>query len=447
MPVRKKYNLSYTQISTLSFLGIILCGTLLLMLPISSREGEITPFINAFFTATSATCVTGLVVYDTYQYFSTFGQIVILLLIQIGGLGFMTIATLFSLMLRRKIGLKERGFLKESVSTIQLGGVVRLTKHILIGTLMIEGLGALLLTLRFIPEQGFGRGLYYGIFHAVSAFCNAGFDLMGCYEPYSSLTRYSSDFLVNGVIMSLIVIGGIGFLVWEDIYKHHFKISKYQLHTKIVLVTTGALIGGAAILFYIMERNNTLVGMSPLETILVTLFQVITPRTAGFNTIDTAAITESTSLLTIVLMMIGGSPGSTAGGIKSTTLVVLLLSFIASLRHSEDLNIFGRRLEHDIAQRAHGVITIYLMGAVMAAMTICFLQPLPLTDVFFEVFSAIGTVGMSKGITRDLTSLSRLIIILLMFCGRVGSLSFALAFVSKKTYVPVRQPVEKITIG
>ncbi|MFR1827898.1 MAG: TrkH family potassium uptake protein [Clostridium butyricum] len=443
----KKPNFTYSQISAISFMSIILIGALLLTLPISSRSGEATPFIDALFTSASATCVTGLVVYDTYTHFSLFGQIVILSLIQIGGLGFMIIATLFSLMLKRKIGLKERGMLQESVSTVHIGGIVRLTKHILFGTVIFEAIGAIILALRFYPDMGLKQGLYNGVFHSISAFCNAGFDLMGRFEPSSSLTLYSGDIVVNLVIMSLIVVGGVGFLVWEDIFTNKLKFCKYRLHTKIVLVVTATLIIVPAIIFYSIERTNSFAGMGTTESWLASFFQSITPRTAGFNTVNIAELSEGSILLTIILMVIGGSPGSTAGGVKTTSFAVIILSLIASIRHTEDINVFNRRLERDVIKKAYDVITIYFMCCALAVFLICALQPFGLKEVFFEVVSALSTVGMSTGITPDLNSLSKFIITLLMFFGRVGSLSVALVFSEKKEYIPIRKPVEKISIG
>lgn len=443
----KKPNFTYSQISAISFMSIILIGALLLTLPISSRSGEATPFIDALFTSASATCVTGLGVYDTYTHFSLFGQIVILSLIQIGGLGFMIIATLFSLMLKRKIGLKERGMLQESVSTVHIGGIVRLTKHILFGTVIFEAIGAIILALRFYPDMGLKQGLYNGVFHSISAFCNAGFDLMGRFEPSSSLTLYSGDIVVNLVIMSLIVVGGVGFLVWEDIFTNKLKFCKYRLHTKIVLVVTATLIIVPAIIFYSIERTKSFADMGTTESWLASFFQSVTPRTAGFNTVNIAELSEGSILLTIILMVIGGSPGSTAGGVKTTSFAVIILSLIASIRHTEDINVFNRRLERDVIKKAYDVITIYFMCCALAVLLICALQPFGLKEVFFEVVSALSTVGMSTGITPELNSLSRVIITLLMFFGRVGSLSVALVFSEKKEYIPIRKPVEKISIG
>lgn len=439
--------LSKVQTIALGFFLIIAVGTLLLMLPIASRDGHSTGFLNAFFTATSSTCVTGLVVVDTYTNWTLFGQVVILGLIQIGGLGFITIGMFFSVFLKRKIGLKERNLIQESVNTLQISGTVRLVKKIVGYTAIFEGVGALLLMIRFIPRFGWLKGIWYGIFHSISAFCNAGFDLMGQFEPYASLTMYYDDILINLVIMALIIIGGIGFIVWDDISKHKWHVKKYMLHTKIVLSMTAILILGGALCFYLFERNNLLLGMDAKGQVLSSIFGSVTPRTAGFNTTDTGAYTEATRMLTIVLMFIGGSPGSTAGGIKTTTMLVILLYIWSNLRNKRGLNIFGRRLDEDAIKKASTVFCINLMLATICVTVMSALETIPLSDVMMEVFSAIGTVGISTGITRDITIASKYMLILLMYCGRIGSMSFALAFTERKKTDPVRLPVEQITIG
>lgn len=439
--------LSKVQTIALGFFLIIVIGTILLMLPIASRDGHSAGFLNALFTSTSSTCVTGLVVVDTYTNWTLFGQVVILSLIQIGGLGFITIGMFFSIFLKRKIGLKERNLIQESVNTLQIGGMVRLVKKIVCYTIVFEGVGAVLLMIRFIPRFGWLKGIWYGIFHSISAFCNAGFDLMGQFEPYSSLTMYYDDILVNVVIMALIIIGGIGFIVWDDISKNKWHVKKYMLHTKIVLFVTAVLILGGAICFYLFEKNNLLIGMDTKGQVLSSLFGSVTPRTAGFNTTDTAAYTEATRMLTIILMFIGGSPGSTAGGIKTTTIMVILLYIWSNLRNKKGLNIFGRRLDEDAIKKAATVFFINLILATVCATIMCALETVPLSDIMMEVFSAIGTVGISTGITRDITEVSKYILIVLMYCGRIGSMSFALSFTEKKRSNPVQLPAEKITIG
>ena len=445
--IHARRHVSQTQFIAYGFFCVIITGTLLLMLPFASRDGQSEPFLNCLFTATSASCVTGLVVADTWSQWSLFGQLVILTMIQIGGLGFITVGVFISIVLRRKIGLKERGLMMESVNTLQIGGVVRLAKKIIIGTCIFEGTGAVLLAIRFIPQFGFFRGLFYGIFHSISAFCNAGFDLMGGQTPYSSFVAYYDDWLVNFVIMSLIIIGGIGFIVWDDLSRNKLHFRKYMLQTKIVLVTTAILVFGGGLLFYLLERNHLLVGMNTSGKILTSLFSSVTARTAGFNTTDTAALTDGSKLLTIILMFIGGSPGSTAGGIKTTTLVVLLLCVHSNIKQTYGINIFGRRLENDAVKRAGTILTINLLLAVTASLAIMAIQPLGFSDILFETFSAIGTVGMTTGITRALHPVSRCIIILLMYCGRIGSLSFALAFVQSRRKPHVQQPAEAINIG
>lgn len=445
-PVKVKNKLSQTQFLVIGFLTIITIGTILLMLPVSSKDGHFTPFLDSLFTSVSATCVTGLVVVDTFTHWTVFGQVVILCLIQVGGLGFITIGVMFSLILRRRIGLKTRGLLQESVNTLKLGGIIKLTKKIVQGTFCIEGIGALILGIRFCFDLG-PKGIYYGIFHAVSAFCNAGFDLMGFETEYNSLCNYASDPVVNIVIMALIIIGGIGFVVWDDIMVHRLRFKKYSLHTKIVLVTTLFLVFAGAALFFIIEYNNTMQGMNLGERILASLFSSVTTRTAGFNTIDSGALTGASKLIMVVLMFIGGSPGSTAGGIKTTTIFVLVVNLISGISRGHSGSVFKRRFDDEAVHKSSTVFLLNLLLAVIACIAILAVNRLAFEDVLFEVFSAIGTVGMSTGITRELNILSRIIIMLLMFCGRVGSLSFALSFMQKKKVAPVYYPEEKISIG
>lgn len=445
--LKKRNALSQTQFIAFGFMVIILLGTLLLMLPVSNKTGEDSNFLNCLFTATSASCVTGLVVYDTWCHWSLFGQLVILAMIQIGGLGFITIGVFLAIILRRRIGLKERGLMQESVNTLQIGGVVRLAKKIILGTAVMEGAGAALLSIRFIPEYGLGRGIYYGIFHAISAFCNAGFDLMGWQAPYNSLVAYDHDWVVNLVVMALIVLGGIGFIVWDDVSRNRLHFRKYMLHTKLVLLSTAVLLFGGALLFYLFERENLMVGMDADGKLLTSLFASVTARTAGFNTVDTAAMTDASKLLTVILMFIGGSPGSTAGGVKTTTILILYLYLWSTIQRTYGVNAFGRRLEDDAIKHASAIFMINLTLALLASLFLMVTQGLSMTDVFFETFSAIGTVGMSTGITRELSSASRVVIIFLMYCGRVGSLSFALSFTQNKRTAKVRQPMERITIG
>lgn len=443
-----KKDFSYPKMVALGFLLIIAIGTILLSLPISSRTKESSSILNSLFTATSATCVTGLVVHDTYLHWSKFGQVVILMLIQIGGLGFMTIITMFSIVLKRKIGLKERSLLQESVNTMYIGGIVRLIKKVVLGTFLIELLGAIFLSIRFIPKMGIKSGIFNSIFFSISAFCNAGFDLSGKYGEYSSLITFYDDVIINITIMLLIIIGGIGFFVWDDIINHKFKYYKYRLHTKIVLSATAILILIPSILFYFLEIDNTIKDMSPINQMIASAFSAVTPRTAGFNTVDTAQLTPGSKFLTMILMFIGGSPGSTAGGIKTTTFIVIILSAWSSLRNTNDCNIYKRRLENDTLKKASTIVCVNSTLIICSILIITNSQPyLDLTDIVFEVLSAIDTVGMSTGITRELNEISKLVIITLMYCGRVGSVSFALLFTENKACSAIQCPVEKINIG
>lgn len=441
--------MTYVRILALGYLAVILLGAALLTLPIASANGKSIGYFQALFTATSATCVTGLVVLDTGTAFSVFGQIIILLMIQVGGLGFMSLGVLLALCMHKQISLRTRGLLQESMNSMQIGGVVRLVKTALCGTMIIEGAGAVLLAFRFIPVFGPVKGIYFSIFHSISAFCNAGFDLMGGYSgEYSSFVAFEDDILINAVLMLLIILGGIGFFVWQDIMKKKLAFRKYVLHTKLVLCSTSFLILFGTLLFYFFERKNLLQGMSGKEQILAVLFSSVTARTAGFNTIDTGGLTTASKLFNGVLMFIGGSPGSTAGGVKTVTVMVLLTYVWSSLRGQKGIQIMGRRLEEDAVKKASNVLLISLILAVMSVIAISYIQPrLPIEDVIFEVLSAIGTVGMSTGITRKLNSASQIIIILLMYCGRIGSMSFALSFTERRKTTSTQFPEEKIIIG
>lgn len=439
--------MTHARKMAIGFFLVIIIGAFLLSLPISSRSGEWTNPLKALFTSTSATCVTGLVVVDTYQYWTLFGQIIILIMIQIGGLGFITIGVLFSMFFNKKIGLEKRNLIQESVSSMQLSGAVRLVKRIFKGTVIMEAVGAVILAIRFIPKCGLAEGIYFAIFHSVSAFCNAGFDLMGKYQEYSSLTEFYGDPVVNITIMALVIIGGIGFIVWDDIRNNKLDFKHYRLHTKIVLVTTFLLVFGGALLFYLFERNNLMQGMNAKDTILTSMFASVTTRTAGFNTIDLGMMTQPSKFLTVMLMFIGGSPGSTAGGIKTTTIVIMLLYIWSNLRNSSGCNIMGRRIGDEDIKKASMVLGLNLAMAVIAILLISANQIFPMEDLLLEVFSAIGTVGLSTGITRQLTIFSQVVIILLMYCGRIGSMTFALTFAYRKKNVPVLYPEEKVNVG
>lgn len=443
-----KRKFSHTRLIAMGYISIIIIGTILLMLPIASKSGESAGFVTALFTAVSTSCVTGLVVVDTATNWTLFGQIVIITLIQIGGLGFMTIATMFSIFLKRKMGLRAREVMVESINTEHIGSIMNLTKKIVAGTAIFEGIGAILLATRFIPEFGWAKGIWYSVFHSVSAFCNAGFDLMGIKEKYTSLVPFADDAVVIITISFLVIIGGIGFLVWDDVSKKKLKFKYYQLHTKIVLTVTAILLAVPTVLFLIFERGFTNEGLGIGQSILNSIFDSVTARTAGFNSTDTAALAPASKILTVFLMFIGGSPCSTAGGIKTTTLAVIAMSTFNGITHRQSQGIFGRRLEKDAIHKASSVVFTNMSLAIIGIIAILAIQPnLDIGDIIFECVSAIGTVGMTTGITRDLATASRLIIAFLMFCGRVGSVSFALALMEKKAAPPVKNPREKITIG
>ena len=343
--------------------------------------------------------------------------------------------------------MRERGLIQEASNLPQVGGVVRLMRHVLIGVLFIEGTGAILLSFKFCPEMGLGRGIWNAVFHSVSAFCNAGFDLMGRFEAFSSLTRYENDVYVNVIIMMLIIVGGVGFFVWEDIQTNKWRISKYKLHTKIVLVATACLILIPAVLFFIFERNASMADYNFGESVLASLFHSVTLRTAGFNTIDVSSITASTVLLSCMLMLIGGSPGSTAGGIKTTSFAVILLGTFAHIRRKKSITVFNRRLDDDVFRKATSTLFIYLMLVCVATMAICCIESTALDATLFEVFSAIGTVGVSTGITTAIGTASKLILVFLMFLGRIGGLSLVFALGSPTATVQSQMPVERISIG
>lgn len=444
----KKRKLSHIQVIALGYMLIIIAGTLLLMLPIAAN-GDRASFKDALFTATSASCVTGLVVHDTAVFWSLFGQVVILALIQIGGLGFMTMATMFLLFLRKKIGLRGRELLVESVGSFHVHGIIKLTKKIIYGTLIFESAGALLFMIRFIPMFGVSKGIYYSVFTSISAFCNAGFDVFGAeFGEFSSFEHFYNDPLVSLTICALIIIGGIGFWVWDDISTKKWRVRYYTLHTKIVLSVTLILTVAGTLLMYFLELGATGKDMSTGERLLTSLFGSITARTAGFNTVSTGELSYGSKLVTIFLMFIGGSPGSTAGGIKTTTFAVLILQSFAGITHKQYVGVFGRRLGNDALQKANTVLFSNLTLAIVGSLIICGVQnALDLTDVLFETFSAIGTVGMTTGITRSLAPLSQYIIILLMYTGRIGSVSFALALLERRARPHILPVEEKIVIG
>ncbi len=444
--LKKRINISPNRIIALGFIVMILLGSLLLMMPLSGRNGEGLGFIDSLFTATSATCVTGLVVVDTWSHFSLFGQTVILLLIQIGGLGYMTLAMTISLLLGKKMGLRHRSLMMESVSAQSLGSILDLVKYIVVGTAVIEGAGAVILAFRFIPEFGFARGCWYSVFHSISAFCNAGFDLMGSGGPYSSLVHYVEDPVVNITVSVLILLGGLGFMVWRDVWKNGLQFRKYSLHTKLMVTASIILTVGGTVLFWTAERVNVLSGMKLSDQWLASLFQSVSARTAGFNTVDLASLTGAGGLLMIVLMFVGAGPGSTGGGVKVTTVVVCMLSLIGYARGHREVSIFNRRLDENQIRRSASAVTLYMAMALSGCYVIMVTQNFAIQDVLFEVFSAMSTVGLSTGITRELSLLNRLVVIMMMYCGRIGSLTMIMAVVE---HLPARikDPVEQIVIG
>ncbi len=430
----------------IGFALVILLGAFLLTLPIASKDRVSFPFINALFIATSCTCVTGLSVVDIYTQFSGFGQAVMLTLIQIGGLGFMAVAMFFSMILRKRIGLRERFVLKESLGALKIGGIIRLVRRMLIGTAIFEVAGAIALAFRFCPQFGFWRGIWYSVFHSVSAFCNAGFDLIGIIAPSTSLAIYVDDVLVNVVIMSLIVIGGIGFIVWDDIIENRFRFRRYRLQSKIVLSSTFFLIVAGAVAFYFTEANYAFSGMPFGQRVLASLFQSVTPRTAGFCTVDMSTLSEGGSALTSFLMFVGASPGSTGGGLKTTTFFVMIFSVLSYARKQESVNIFHRKIEDAAVRRAFNSAMLYLMLAGLGIIII-HLQGVSFESSVFEVFSAIGTVGLTKGVTPNLTVVGKLVDILLMYAGRVGSLSIAMAISERRLKPKTSNVTEKIITG
>ena len=446
--LRRKKRLTSFQVITIGFLSVILAGSILLMLPVSSKSGHATSFLDALFTATSATCVTGLVVHDSVTYWSGFGQLIILLLIQTGGMGVVTIAVALTAISGRKIGLMQRSTMQEAIAAPSVGGVVKLTGFIFRSTLLIELTGALLMLPVFWKECDGLQGIWYAIFHSISAFCNAGFDLMGNREPFSSLTGYVANGWINTIIMGLIIIGGIGFLTWEDVRYKGIHFRKYRMQSKVILVMTAVLIIFPFFLFYFGEFGRTVWNdLSKGEKIWGALFQTVTPRTAGFNTVDLTLFTEAGKTVMILLMLIGGSPGSTAGGMKTTTAAVLFMTLFAVFRKKEDTECFGRRIEEGTVKYAATVLLMYLTFFLTGGIIISYVEQLPMLTCLFETASAIGTVGLTLGITPHLGILSRLILILLMFLGRVGGLTLVFAALSNKQRNVSRLPKERITVG
>lgn len=450
----RKIRLTPVRLLVLGYLAVILIGTLLLIIPFASKITGSASFMDALFTTISASCVTGLIVQDTATYWSAFGQVVILLLIQIGGIGFMTVVYLLLRLRGKKIGLKERAFMQESVSAPTLSGMGKLTSTILFGTLLFEGLGAFILCFRFVPDFGWGEGIWMAVFTSVSAFCNAGFDLMGDKTgKFSSLTAYSGDPVICITIPLLIIVGGLGFFVWQDIKKNKFHFRKYELHTKLVLIMTAILVLLPTAIIIGAES-----GLPWQERILSSFFTAVTPRTAGFNVLPLAgagSIRSVTMLLTIVLMFIGGSSGSTAGGVKTNTIAVLFLSVVSVVRGKRSVECFGRRIDDTNVKNAAQFFTVFISLIVAGSVLLCLFEehnpafaddPVEVTEAVFEVVSALATVGLTTGITPSLTIGSQIVLCVLMFLGRAGCMTVMLAW--KTPNVPAAElPLERVRIG
>lgn len=450
----KKFRLPPAAVIAISVLSVILVGTALLCIPAASNDGQVN-FLAAFFTATSATCVTGLSAVDTASHWSYFGQAIILILMQIGGLGLITILSVFFMYMQKRVSLSQRKLVMQSAGSVNLEGIKKLVKYIIIVTLVCETTGAILLSTSFVPVMGWGRGIWQSVFTGVSAFCNCGFTLTGWYGQ-DSLNAYISDPVVCLTVCALIVIGGIGFFVWGDVIKNGIHFKKYSFHSKVVLTTTACLIIVGWALFMAFEWNNpaSIGDQSAGTKVLATLVMSICPRTAGFNTVSSGTLSGAGGMLTIVLMFIGGSPGSTAGGIKTTTLAVLVMSAISTSRRRTESHIFGRRFEDDALPQASTIFSIYISAVIICSMIICAIEAnsgFTTHQVVFEVVSAIGTVGLSCGPETTLTGLlssgSQLILIFLMFLGRVGGFTLILVFSNERKPVSISRVADNLIIG
>ena len=434
--------LSSSQIIILGFAAVILIGALLLTLPIATQDGQGATFADGLFTATSAVCVTGLIVQDTATYWTVFGQSVILALIQIGGMGVVTIAVALAVFSGKKIGLRQRSIMQDSISAPKMGGIVRMTGFIIRMTFIFELIGAAIMAPTFCKEMGLGKGLWYSVFHSISAFCNAGFDLMGVRQQYSSLVYYVTNPAINIAIMGLIIIGGIGFATWEDVMTNKLHFKRYRMQSKVILVSTALLLALPAVYFFFLEFQN----LPMNERIWSSLFQAVTPRTAGFNTADLTLLSETGIFIMIMLMIIGGAPASTAGGMKNTTMAVMLSTSLSVFGQREHTHFFGRRVDSEVVRTAATIVTMYITLFVTGGLIISRVEGLPLLTCLFETASAVGTVGLTLGITPELGMVSRGILILLMYLGRVGGLTLVFAAISSKCKT-ARLPQEKLTVG
>jgi len=446
MKKSKTSQLSGVQILALGFAIVILVGAIILTLPISSKSGNFTNFLDSLFTATSAVCVTGLVTLDTGTYWNEFGQIVIMLLIEIGGLGFMAFTTLLAILLRRRITLRDRLIMQEAMNTFSIQGLVKMVERIVLFTVSVQIIGGLLLATQFIKDYGLLKGLYFGIFHSVSAFCNAGFDLFG---GYSSVTSYSSNAIVLLTLSIIIIISGLGFTVIIELFKYKTD-RRLSTHTKLVLLMTSILLFGGILFMFALEYNNpeTLGPMSIKNKILNAIFAGVSPRTAGFNSISLDGMTSGGKFLTIILMYIGGSPGSTAGGLKTATFGIIVLTVVSVIKGREDTELFGRRLSKELVYRAFAILIISFSLVVVVTMLLCITQPKEqFIDLLYEATSAFATVGFTTGVTQRLNFIGKIIIMITMYFGRVGPLTVALALTNKRKSKGYRYPETKILIG
>ena len=443
---KRNFKLRGVQILALGFLLLILVGALILTLPISTTSGESTNFLDALFTATSAVCVTGLIVVDTGTYWNAFGQTVIMILIEIGGLGFMSFTTLIAIILGKKITLRERLILQDAMNTFNIQGLVKMVKYVLVFTVSVQFFGALLFSTQFVPEYGLGKGAFYSIFHSISAFCNAGFDIFG---NFSSLTSYNSNAVVIMVASALIIIGGLGFTVWSEVYSSK-SLKKVSLHSKMVILMTIVLVLGGTLLMFLFENNNvnTIGNMSFVDKIMNSFFASVTPRTAGFNSIPTDGMTTAGQFLTIILMFIGGSPGSTAGGIKTTTIGILIVTIVCVIKGREDAEVFKRRFSKDLVYKAFTLIFIGVSLVIVVTMLLSYTEKgASFISLFYETVSAFGTAGLTLGLTSELSSIGKVLIIFMMYLCRVGPLTVVLSITRKKINSGIKYPEGKILIG
>nr|WP_298055067.1 potassium transporter TrkG [uncultured Lachnoanaerobaculum sp.] len=434
---------SSARIILFGFIIMIFLGASILSLPVSSRSGEFTPFIDALFTATSASCVTGLIVYDTATHWSLFGKIIIIVMIQCGGLGVVTMIAVFTQVAGKKIGLRDRATLQNALSAPQIGGIVKLTSFIFKATIIIEMIGALLMFPSFMKDFGVTKGIYYSVFHSISAFCNAGFDLMGDVSKFSSLTKYQSDIMINITIMLLILIGGLGFLIWKDIFDYRFDIKRYSTQTKIVFLMSTVLVVFPSVLFFFTEFST----LNIKTRVLSSVFQAVTPRTAGFNTIDYTKFSDNGIAMTIILMLIGGGSGSTAGGIKMTTIFILVATMCSVLKQDKEVAVFKKRIEPDIIKNAVAVFALDIFLFIVGSMIISGIEGFSLKETMFECASAVATVGLTLGITPHLGIISKILLICMMYIGRVGGITLIFAAVNPKNNGNARYPKEQVAVG